>query len=61
MRRINDSRAPLYIAAMSYRGLKDAAALADRIGQHGSAREWRLWAVELNRVWTATVNQSQPL
>jgi hypothetical protein len=61
MGRINNSRAPLYVTAMSYRGLIDAAALADRVGQQGSAREWRRWAVELNGAWTATVDQRQQL
>ena len=51
MGRINESRAPLYVSSVSYRGLIDAAALADRIGQSASAREWRRHAAELRDAW----------
>jgi hypothetical protein len=58
MGRINDSRAPLYVSAVSYRGLIDAAALADRIDLPASAREWRGRASELRQAWLKMLDKN---
>jgi hypothetical protein len=50
--RVEDNRPVLYVNAVSYLGLLDAAVLADRVGQRGFARQWRAKASELKQAWT---------
>lgn len=49
--RMDWHRPILYINAVSYRGLLDAASLADRVNQPADARRWRDAATELQRSW----------
>ena len=41
----------LFINAVSYRGLLNAASLADRLNQVGSAQRWREAAIKLQTAW----------
>ncbi len=54
-----DRRARLMVAALSYRGLLDAAALADRVHQLADAVAWRAAAGRLQVAWLAAF-ASQP-
>jgi hypothetical protein len=49
--RMDFHRPLLFVNAVSYRGLLDAAALADRVGQPVEAERWRARAAELQRAW----------
>jgi len=51
MGRVDDARLPLYVSAVSYRGLMDAADLADLLDESASARNWRARAAELKKAW----------
>ncbi|HLN85293.1 MAG TPA: hypothetical protein VK200_02500, partial [Candidatus Limnocylindrales bacterium] len=57
--RIHSSWAPLYVSAASYRGLIDAASLADRVDQPAWSREWRKRAVELKRAWSTIFERTE--
>jgi hypothetical protein len=43
----------LYVNAVSYRGLLDAASLAERLGQGEAAQQWRTEAAKLQQAWGA--------
>jgi hypothetical protein len=49
--RMDNHRPLLFINAVSYRGLLDAASLADRVNQPADAKRWRGKAVELKKAW----------
>lgn len=49
--RMDWGRPLLFVNAVSFRGLQDAAAMADRLGHVDDARRWRDRAVELQRAW----------
>jgi hypothetical protein len=49
--RMDNHRPLLFVNAVSYRGLIDAAALASRIGQPELAQRWRTRAEALRRAW----------
>ena len=51
MGRMDFHRPVLYIAAVSYRGLVDAARLADRLGEQEQAASWRAAARGLREAW----------
>jgi hypothetical protein len=53
MGRVDNFRPVLYVNAVSYRGLIDAAVLADRVDRPAIGREWRARAGELKRAWYA--------
>ena len=45
---------PLFVTAVSYRGLLDAALLADRLQQSADAARWRARAMDLKNAWAAS-------
>ncbi len=49
--RMDNQRPLLFVNAVSYRGLLDAATLADRVNQPVDAKRWRIKAAELKRAW----------
>lgn len=49
--RMDNHRPILFVNAVSYRGLLDAAALASRLGDTGSAERWRRTAAALGEAW----------
>lgn len=49
--RMDHHRPLLFVNAVSYRGLLDAASLADRVNQLADAKRWRDAAAELKRAW----------
>jgi len=49
--RMDNRRPLLFINAVSYRGLLDAASLADRVNQPAYAEYWRAQAAELKQAW----------
>ena len=49
--RVHNSRPVLYVNALSYRGLLDAAILAERVGRVSEANSWRTRGVELKQAW----------
>ena len=49
--RMDGHRPLLFVNAVSYRGLLDAASLADRINQPAAAKRWRAEAVQLQKAW----------
>jgi hypothetical protein len=49
--RMDWHRPLLYVNAVSYRGLLDAAALADRVNQPADAKRWRDAAAKLQQAW----------
>ncbi|BAT53146.1 hypothetical protein NOS3756_21050 [Nostoc sp. NIES-3756] len=49
--RMDHHRPLLFINAVSYRGLLDAASLADRVNQTADARRWRDAATKLQSAW----------
>ncbi|MBW4633864.1 MAG: hypothetical protein KME30_18760 [Iphinoe sp. HA4291-MV1] len=51
--RMDWHRPILYINAVSYRGLLDAASLADRVNQPADAERWRKAAAKLKQAWEA--------
>lgn len=50
--RVDRQRPLLYVNAVSYRGLLDAALLAERVNQIEDARQLRARAIELRQAWT---------
>jgi len=50
--RMDNEMPVLYVNAVSYRGLLDAAALADRVNQSADATRWRAAAAQLQRAWS---------
>jgi hypothetical protein len=55
----NSKWSPLYVTAVSYRGLLDAALLADRMQQPADAAHWRSAAMDLKNAWTGSFNSLQ--
>jgi hypothetical protein len=49
--RMDWHRPLLFVNAVSYRGLVDAASLADRVNHPADAKRWRTKAAELKRAW----------
>lgn len=49
--RMDRHRPLLFVNAVSYRGLLDAASLADRLDRSDEARRWRTAAAKLQRAW----------
>ena len=49
--RMDRHRPLLFVNAVSYRGLLDAASLADRVNQPAAAKRWRAKAVQLQKAW----------
>jgi hypothetical protein len=49
--RMDGHRPLLFVNAVSYRGLIDAASLADRVNQPADAKRWRAKAAELKQAW----------
>ncbi|BAY48500.1 hypothetical protein SAMD00079811_61250 [Scytonema sp. HK-05] len=49
--RMDHHRPLLFVNAVSYRGLLDAASLADRVQQPADAKRWRDAAAKLQRAW----------
>ena len=49
--RMDHQRPLLFVNAVSYRGLLDAASLADRVNQPAAAKLWRAKAVQLQKAW----------
>ncbi|NJR74157.1 MAG: hypothetical protein HC773_11845 [Scytonema sp. CRU_2_7] len=49
--RMDWQRPILYVNAVSYRGLLDAASLADRVNQPADAERWRKAAAKLKQAW----------
>lgn len=49
--RMDNHRPLLFVNAVSYRGLLDAATLAERVNQPADAKRWRAKAQELQRSW----------
>jgi hypothetical protein len=49
--RMDWHRPILYVNAVSYRGLLDAASLADRVNQPADAERWRKAAAKLKQAW----------
>ena len=49
--RMDLHRPLLYINAVSYRGLLDAASLAERVNHPADAKRWRIKAAELQKAW----------
>src|SRR5580765_3343152 len=47
---------PMFVSAVSYRGLRDAAALATRLGNVADARRWQAAAAELRLSWDKRLN-----
>jgi len=47
---------PMFVSAVSYRGLRDAAALATRLGKVADARRWQAAAEELRFAWEKRLN-----
>jgi hypothetical protein len=45
---------PLFVTAVSYRGLLNAALLADRLQQSADAARWRARAMDLKKAWAAS-------
>jgi len=58
--RIDNSRPVLYVNAVSYLGLMDAALMADRLGESASAQQWRARATELKQAWSRIFDQKPP-
>jgi hypothetical protein len=59
--RMDSQRPLLYVNAISYRGLLDAALLADRVQQPADAKRWRDAAVQLQQAWGKTFKfQTKP-
>jgi hypothetical protein len=50
--KMDGQRPLLYVNAVSYRGLLDAAALADRVNEPADAKRWRAIAAEMQQAWT---------
>ena len=50
--RMDNHQPLLFVNAVSYRGLIDAADLASRVGQHELAQRWRVRAEGLRLAWT---------
>ena len=49
--RMDHHRPLLFVNAVSYRGLLDAASSAERVNQSADARRWRAEAAKLQRAW----------
>ncbi|MBP0005908.1 MAG: hypothetical protein J7642_19690 [Cyanobacteria bacterium SBC] len=49
--KMDNHRPILFVNAVSYRGLMDAAALAERLDKTEDARRWRTAAVQLQQAW----------
>ncbi|MDP8963869.1 MAG: hypothetical protein M3O33_07755 [Cyanobacteriota bacterium] len=49
--RMDNHRPLLFVNAVSYRGLLDAASLADRVNQPADAKRWRAKAADLKQAW----------
>lgn len=49
--RMDHHRPLLFVNAVSYRGLLDAASLADRVDRPADARRWRAQAAQLQQAW----------
>jgi hypothetical protein len=49
--RMDGHRPLLFVNAVSYRGLLDAASLADRLNQSANAQRWRTKAEKLKQAW----------
>jgi hypothetical protein len=49
--RMDNQRPLLFVNAVSYRGLLDAASLAERVNRPTDARRWRTKATELQQAW----------
>ncbi|WP_414571529.1 hypothetical protein [Nostoc sp. CCY 9925] len=49
--RMDGERPLLFVNAVSYRGLLDAASLAERVNQPTDAQRWRIKAAELQKAW----------
>jgi hypothetical protein len=49
--RMDNHRPLLFVNAVSYRGLLDAASLADRVNQPADAKRWRTKAADLKQAW----------
>ena len=61
MGRVDWERPALYVSAISYRGLLDAARLADRLGERADAVRWQAAAEGLRGAWVrglASANES---
>ncbi|MBO3457611.1 hypothetical protein G7B40_009010 [Aetokthonos hydrillicola Thurmond2011] len=59
--RVDNQRPLLYVNAISYRGLLDAASLADRLQQPADAKRWRDAAAILQQAWGKTFKfQTKP-
>jgi hypothetical protein len=48
---------PLFDTAVSYRGLLDAAELADRLKEHSEAERWRARASDLQKAWAGSFSK----
>jgi len=57
--RMDNHRPLLFVNAVSYRGLMDAAVLADRLKQPVEAQRWRSAAKKLQQAWEKTFNSSE--
>jgi hypothetical protein len=53
--RMDAHRPVLYVNAVAYRGLQDAAGLAERLAQAEAARRWRTRAAALQEAWERAV------
>jgi len=49
----------LYVNAVSYRGLRDAAKIADRLNYRAEAKRWRTEAALLKKAWEKGFNSSE--
>lgn len=57
--RMDNQRPLLFVNAVSYRGLIDAAALAERLKQPVEAQRWRTASVKLQRAWEKTFQSAE--
>lgn len=59
--RMDNHRPLLFVNAVNYRGLMDAADLADRLKQPAEAKRWRTAAAKLQKAWEKTFQASDSI
>jgi Gpi18-like mannosyltransferase len=57
--RMDHHRPLLYVNAITYRGLLDAAALAERLGHTAEAAQWQTTAANLQQAWKAAFQTAE--
>lgn len=57
--RMDWGRRLLFVNAVSYRGLLDAASLAERVGYPEDAKRWRKSAVQLKQAWETQLKSAE--